>query len=304
MDGPTLLVMAAGLGSRYGGAKQFDRVGPGGESLVEYAIFDARRAGFGRVVFIIRRDLDAAFGALKRALPGDLEIACVVQDPGDLPPGFVRPPNREKPWGTVHAVLAARDLVSSPFAVINADDFYGREAYALAHASCDEAEQTDAGAVIGMPLERTLSPHGPVARAICDVGHGGWLTGLTELHEIARVRQGLDGRTTAGERRTLTGDELASMNFWVLPPGAFARLAGRFEAFLERDGASVSAELTLPDAVGELLAAGEMRVRAHQTPGPWFGLTHDRDRVHVVESLRGLVERGEYPSPLWRVRRA
>ena len=296
--------MAAGLGARFGGAKQFERVGPGGESLVEYAVFDARRAGFGRVVLIVGRDHAGAADALRRALPGDLDIVSVVQDPDDLPPGFTRPPGREKPWGTVHAVLAARSLVAAPFAVINADDFYGRDAYALAHAACDEAEETGAGAVIGMPLARTLSPHGPVARAICEAAPGGWLTSLAEVHGIARVGQRLEGRTTAGESRRFTGDELASMNFWALPPDAVVHLSECFEQFLERDGGSLTAELTLPDAVGGLVTAGAMRVHAREAPGPWFGLTHDRDRAHVVESLAALVERGEYPEPLWRVRRA
>ena len=155
-----------------------------------------------------------------------------------------------------------------------------------------------------MPLARTLSAHGPVARAICEVGPRGWLTGLAEVHGIARVGQQLEGRTTAGESRTFTGDELASMNFWALPPDAVAHLSECFEQFLERDGASLTAELTLPDAVGGLVTAGVMRVHAREAPGPWFGLTHDRDRAHVVESLAALVERGEYPQPLWRARRA
>lgn len=294
---PTLLVMAAGLGTRYGGFKQVDRVGPRGEMLLEYGVFDARRAGFRRVVFIIRRELAPAFDALARGLPSGLDVACVYQDVDRLPAWFA-PPVRTKPWGTVHAVLAARDAIGEPFAVVNADDFYGAAAYRLAIAACADTARDGTSAVIGLPLARTLSDHGPVVRAICRIANG-WVTQLDEVYAIEKAGDGAQG-TDAGGPRRLSGHELASMNFWILAPSVFPQLEDRFAAFLRRRGADASAELPLPEAIGELIQAGSIRVRAIEAPGPWFGLTHAGDRPHVIAGLHDLHARGEYPDPLWQ----
>jgi hypothetical protein len=289
--------MAAGLGSRYGGFKQVDRVGPSGEMLLEYAVFDARRAGFRRVVFIIRRELAKAFAELARGLPPDLDVSWIYQESGRLP-SWLAPPARTKPWGTVHAVLSARDAVDAPFAVVNADDFYGAAAYPLAIAACADAERAGTYAVIGLPLARTLSDHGPVVRGICQLADG-WLTRLDEVYAIERVSEGARGTTAEGMRR-LTGWELASMNFWVFAPAVFGQLQEQFEHFLRHRGNDPSAELPLPDAVNEVIQACRARVRAIEAPGPWFGLTHADDRPRVMAGLRELHERGEYPDPLWR----
>jgi hypothetical protein len=289
--------MAAGLGSRYGGFKQVDRVGPSGEMLLEYAVFDARRAGFRRVVFVIRHELADAFAELARGLPRDLEASWVFQDADRLPAWFERT-DRTKPWGTVHAVLAARDAIAAPFAAVNADDFYGASAYPLAMSACGEAQRDQTAAVIGLPLAGTLSDHGPVVRGICQTA-GGWLTGLDEVYGIERTGDGARG-TSAESPRHLTGGELASMNFWVFPPIVFDRLEESFDAFLRVRGRDPSAELPLPEAVGELIQGRAVRVRAIEAPGPWFGLTHMDDRPRVMAGLRELHERGEYPDPLWR----
>jgi hypothetical protein len=295
---PTLLVMAAGLGLRYGGFKQVDRVGPGGEMLLEYAVFDARRAGFRRVVFIIRRELTDAFADLARHLPSELDVSSVCQDPQRLPAWFTPPP-RTKPWGTVHAVLAARDVISAPFAAVNADDFYGATAYALAIRACEEAASADTYSVIGLPLDATLSDHGSVVRGICRMDDGR-LAGLDEVYGIQRTSAGVHGSTAAGPR-SLSGRELASMNFWVFAPAVFGTLAERFDDFLRRRGSDPSAELPLPEAVNGLIQAGAARVRAIEAPGPWFGLTHPDDRPKVVAGLQGLHDGGVYPDPLWRI---
>jgi choline kinase len=308
---PTLLVMAAGLGSRYGGFKQVDRVGPSGEMLLEYAVFDARRAGVRRVVFIIRNELADAFASLRRGLPADLDVSSVFQEAGRLPSWFV-PPARRKPWGTVHAVLSARDAIDTPFAAVNADDFYGAAAYRLAVSASDAAASAGSSAVIGLPLASTLSEHGPVVRGICQTA-GEWLTGLDEVYGIERAADGARGtvavRTftsaatdaiTPRHERSLTGHELASMNFWVFPPAIFDRLEERFHVFLRHRGSDPSAELPLPEAAHELIQTGAIRVRAIEAPGPWFGLTHVDDRPKVVAGLRALHERGVYPDPLWR----
>jgi choline kinase len=288
--------MAAGLGLRYRGFKQLDRVGPGGEMLLEYAIFDARRAGFRRVVFIIRRELTEAFAELARHLPSDVEVSSVCQDPERLPAWFT-PPRRTKPWGTVHAVLAARDAISTPFAAVNADDFYGTAAFGLAIRACGEASTAETCSVIGLPLDATLSEHGSVVRGICRTNDG-WLQELDEVYGIQRTSAGISGATSAGPR-SLTGRELASMNFWVFAPGVFGLLAERFDAFLRRRGDDPNAELPLPEAINELLQAGSARVRAIEAPGPWFGLTHPDDRPKVVAGIRGLHDCGAYPDPLW-----
>jgi UTP-glucose-1-phosphate uridylyltransferase len=289
--------MAAGLGSRYGGFKQVDRVGPSGEMLLEYAVFDARRAGVRRVVFIIRHELADAFAGLARGLPADLDVSWVFQEAERLPAWFARAP-REKPWGTVHAVLSARDTVTTPFAAINADDFYGAAAYRLAMPACDDAERAGTAAVIGLSLTATLSDHGPVVRGICQLADG-WLTGLDEVYAIQRTPGGARG-TTAGAPRLLSGVELASMNFWVFAPAIFGLLEGCFDSFLRERGHDPSAELPLPEAVDDLIKKRAVRVRAIEAPGPWFGLTHMDDRARVMAGLRALHERGEYPEPLWR----
>ena len=309
--------MAAGLGSRYGGFKQVDRVGPSGEMLLEYGVFDAHRAGFRHVVFVIRRELAGAFAELEPSLPADLDVSCVFQDAGRLPAWFDAPP-RTKPWGTVHAVLSARDAIAAPFAAVNADDFYGASAYPLAMSACGEAQRDQTAAVIGLPLAGTLSDHGPVVRGICQTA-GGWLTGLDEVYGIERAGLKATAETaetaekdlalralraprllSTGSPRHLTGGELASMNFWVFPPIVFDRLEERFDAFLRVRGRDPAAELPLPEAVGELIQGRAVRVRAIEAPGPWFGLTHMDDRPRVMAGLRELHERGEYPDPLWR----
>lgn len=293
---PTLVVMAAGVGSRYGGAKQMDGVGPGGELLLEYAVFDARRAGFGRAVFIIRRELAVAFDDLARRLSHAIDVTCVIQEAADVPAWFNAPP-RTKPWGTAHAVLTARHAVDTAFAVVNADDFYGAASYAMAFDACALAGETGEYAVIGLPVERTLSEHGPVVRAICETADG-WLTRIDEVGGIERTAAGVRGTARSGAR-VLTGREIASMNLWVFAPAIFAQLQGRFDAFLRRDGDDPLAEAPLPEVINELVDAGMARVRVRETPGPWFGLTHGPDRAHVSAALSALVAEGVYPAQLW-----
>jgi hypothetical protein len=290
--------MAAGLGSRYGSAKQIAAVGPSGETLLEYAIYDARLAGFRRVVFIIRAALAPMFVELSERLPSDLDVTSVVQDIDDLPPGFVRPPSRTRPWGTVHAVLATRSVVTTPFVALNADDFYGRDAYAMAMAACREAEADGSGTIIGFPLEATLSPNGSVVRGICETD-GDELTSLREVYGVERTEQGIRGHTRDGAAVLLTGQEIASMNMWALPREIFDSLSERLGDFLRAHGQEDDSELPLPDAIGALVAAGGCRVRVRRAPGPWMGLTHAQDRDALVTTLRGFVEEGRYPSPLW-----
>jgi UTP-glucose-1-phosphate uridylyltransferase len=295
---PALVVMAAGLGSRYGGTKQIEGVGPSGESLLEYAVFDARRAGFGRVVFIIREALRPAFEELVARLPKDLEIVLAVQSASDLPAWFP-PVDRPKPWGTVHAVLAARDAVTTPFAVVNADDFYGATAYDLASSACRSAERTGDYAMIGLRLDRTLSEHGPVVRGIPATEHGR-VIGLYEVRGIERTPRGIVGRFPDGER-ALTGAEVASMNCWVFTPAIFGDLSDLFDEFLREHGTDPTAESPLPEAIHDLVQSGRAGVTVDEAPGPWFGLTHADDRARVRDGLQALTDAGVYPAPLWEI---
>ncbi|TAK17351.1 MAG: nucleotidyltransferase [Acidobacteria bacterium] len=298
LEGVTLVIMAAGLASRYGSSKQLDGVGPRGELLLEYSIFDARRAGFTRVVFIIRREIEPAMREFARRLPADLTVDFAVQDLSQVPSWFATPSTRTKPWGTVHAVLAARGILDGPFAVLNADDFYGPDAFLRARAACDEANAAGVASAILFPVSATLSSHGSVIRGICNVDDG-YLVELDEVRDIKREGNALRGHVNHVVR-TLTGAELASMNFWVFPHAALALLADEFESFLKAYGDEETSESILPEAVSDLMAAGKLRVRALSAPGPWFGLTHQADRENVRAGLKQLTADGVYPSPLWK----
>jgi hypothetical protein len=293
---PAVLVMAAGMGSRYGGLKQIDPVGPSGETLLDYSLFDARRAGFGRIVFVIRRDIEAAFrGAVGRRYEGRAEVVYAFQSLDDLPAGFGVPPGRTKPWGTGQAVLAGESAIPGPFAVVNADDFYGRASYAALHAFLAGRPPADVHALVAFRLDRTLSPHGPVARGLCDVGGDG---SLRVVQEITGLERDGEGVIRSGPR-TFRGDEPMSLNLWGFGPSIFDRLREGFRAFLSDHGEEEKAEFYLPDAVGQLIRAGTARVRVLETPSPWFGMTHRADQKAVSESLRALVAAGEYPNRLF-----
>jgi UTP-glucose-1-phosphate uridylyltransferase len=293
---PTLVVMAAGAGSRFGGPKQTAPVGPNGEWLPEYAVFDARRAGFGRVVFITRPELQPEFDRLTSRLDGPMTTEIVHQRLDDIPPG-TGVVTRDKPWGTGHAVLSVRNVVTTPFAIMNADDFYGAEAYRLGAAACARAASSEMATVVAMRLDATLSPHGPVKRGWCQTS-GDRVTRLEEIMGISRR----DRQIVAEGRHaglTFTGRELVSMNYWVFPPAVFSLLYEEFRSFLRRFGTDPEAEFLLPDVINGLIAQGRLELRAVEAPGPWFGLTYQEDLPEVQAGLRRLTDEGVYPSPLW-----
>lgn len=307
---PTLVVLAAGVGSRYGGLKQVEPVGPSGEIMLEYAAFDARRAGFGRVVFVIRRDIEADFRALvEPRLGGAFEIAYAFQDLDDVPPPFTVPPTRRKPWGTAHAVRACRHAVDGPFAVVNADDFYGRAAFARLGEALREAppppridhapDAVDTYFLVSYPLRATLSEHGSVSRGICTVDGSGHLAGVAERLRIEP--DGVDARyrDDDGAWHRLDGDTPVSMNLWGFTPGIFPCLDHAFAAFLRARGRDDAAELHLPAVVDVAVQAGAARVRVVPTDARWLGVTYPADVATTVAGIRALVEAGEYPSPLW-----
>lgn len=283
------------MGSRYGGLKQLDPVGPSGETLLDYSVYDAIRAGFDRVVFLIRRDIEKEFrGQIGSRYTGKIEVDYAFQQLDELPSGFKPPSGRTKPWGTAHAIWCARHALSGPFAAINADDFYGEAAFRQIGAllqSVSIAARPATFAMAGYRLDKTLSEHGTVARGICQVGPDGLLREIEELTDIARRA---DGRIASGDR-ILADNTPVSMNFWCFTPQVFPFLKKNLCDFLAKNITSEKAEHYIPAAVAEMIAAGDASVRVLPTDSDWFGVTYRDDKPRVVESIRRLVDAGSYP---------
>jgi len=301
-----LVVLAAGMGNRFGGLKQVEPVGPGGELIIEYSAHDARRAGFDRAVFVIRREIERDFrAAVGRRLEARMEVAYVFQELGEVPIPHLPPPDRAKPWGTGQAVLAAEPAVRGPFAVINADDFYGASAYrVLADHFCRPPAAAAAAAkpvyaLVGYPLRQTLSEHGAVNRGVCAVDAAGRLTGIEEVLKVERTPDGGVRHPLAwGGWRQLTGDEVVSMTFFGFTPMFFGQLRGLFVDFLGKYGRSETAEFYLPVAVGDLVQAGYAEVRLLKSEDAWFGMTYRDDVPAARATLRRLIDQGVYPERL------
>ncbi len=306
MEKPVLVVLAAGLGSRYGGLKQMDPVGGHGQSIIDYSLFDARRAGFERVIFVITKELEADFretvGA--RASRG-MEVRYAFQDMADLPRGYHVPFGRQKPWGTTHAVLAARELIDGPFAVINADDCYGPEAFRVIfdylshHQDRPDCFQY---AMVGYHLRSTVTEHGSVARGVCRLSPDGLLEEIVERTKIEKDGDG--GRFTEDGGQTwehLPGDTLVSMNFWGFQHSFLREAQERFPVFLDRilDENPARGECYLPLLVDDMLRRGRAQVRVLSSADRWYGVTYREDKPSVVQALREKTEAGLYPEDLW-----
>jgi NDP-sugar pyrophosphorylase family protein len=297
----TLLVLAAGMGSRYGGLKQIEPVGPNGEVILEYSVHDAIRAGFTRVVFVIRRDIEDAFRkSIGSRFDRTIPVEYAFQDLEDLPAGQSIPTGREKPWGTGHAILAARNHVNGAFAVINADDFYGPAAYALLGTHLASARDTDRAdyAMVSYRLNNTLSDHGSVSRGICECDRNGFLTRVEEC--VAIVRDGENARYTGndGSENRLPGELRVSMNFWGFTPSIFVHLESEFRRFLSKQGKALNSEFYIPTVVGDLVERGAARVAVLDSPDAWFGITHPQDKAQAILKIRGLIAAGHYPESL------
>ena len=302
---PTLVVLAAGMGSRYGGLKQVDPVGPSGEAILDYSVFDAIRGGFGKVVFVIRRDFEAEFKEkVGRKYEGLLPVDYCDQDIADLPAPYAVPEGRTKPWGTAHAVRAARDVVKEPFAVINADDFYGRDSFAKLGAFLSDSESRSRGegkhrlAMVGFRLDLTLSENGSVARGICDVAADGTLKGVTEMTKLVKAGDVAENRENPDAPDKVPLDARVSMNCWGFTPALFAELEGRFPRWLAENGAKEKSEWYIPFVVDELIREGGATCAVLPTDSRWFGVTYREDKPQVMAAIRGLVEAGEYPANL------
>jgi hypothetical protein len=301
---PALIIMAAGIGSRYGGLKQVDPIGPNGEIVIDYAIYDALRAGFGKIVFLIRRDIEEVFREkIGRKIERRADTAYVFQDLDNVPPGFIVPPERKKPWGTAHAVLCCKGVVSTPFAAINADDFYGLHAFQALGSYLSQSRDREGlydYSMVGYILGNTLSENGSVARGVCKVTPDGYLTGVTERTRIER-RDGQAQYTENGaDWVTIPADSSVSMNMWGFTPGFFAELEKRFPVFLAQNAGNIlKAEFFLPTVVNQLLQEGIASVRVLPTAEKWFGVTYPQDRPTVQAAIRELVRQGVYPENLW-----
>ncbi len=302
MSGPTLVVLAAGMGSRYGGVKQIDSVGPSGEAIIDYSVYDAIEAGFEHVVFVIRSEIEADvrefFG---HSFNKRIQVSYVHQRFDDVPEGFVVPRERVKPWGTAHAMLAAREVVETPFVVINADDFYGRDAYVLLadYLTAETAAPTDY-AMVAYRLDQTLSDNGTVSRGIVSVGSDDWLDKIEEHTKLrpenGRVASYDDDQSV---KAWFTGSEPTSMNTFGFFPAAMEQFAEEFAQFVNEHGDDPRAEFYIPYAMDRLQRAGKARMKVLEGGKEWFGVTYREDRPRVVVRIGDLVARGAYPAKLW-----
>jgi dTDP-glucose pyrophosphorylase len=302
MKGPILVVLAAGIGSRYGGLKQMDRIGKSGEVLLDYSVFDARRAGFTKVVFIIRRDIEKDFRELVLSrLKGRIECELAFQELDSIIPAGVlaesRKTGRTKPWGTAHALLCARDRIDAPFTVLNADDFYGREAFAAMGDYLSDPANTD-GAIVPFRLEKTLSSQGTVTRGVCGVSQG-YLSSVDELKAIEKKDGGIFNTGSDGTRQDLAADTPVSMNFWGFPVSIFPKLQNYFDDFLKTAGSELKSECYLPLAVDWFIKKGFLKIRVLKADSEWFGVTYKEDRETAINRIAELVSQGVYPASLW-----
>ena len=297
----SLLVMAAGMGSRYGGIKQIDGFGPNGETIMDYSLFDAIRSGFSKIVFVVREEiLDAVKEMFLPKLEGKAEVHFVIQSLDKFVPDQFKPVDRTKPWGTAHAVLAAESVVREPFLMINADDFYGQDAFAKIAADLTAPRAQDGRShysMVGFYLKNTLSEHGSVARGVCTRGADGMLASVTEMTKIFKTPSGAENRETEPPL-PLTGEEVVSMNFFGFTPDIFGHLRAAFVEFLNANAGDLKAECYVPKVVDSLIQAGKADVRVLESNDSWFGVTYPEDKADVVASIRALVAAGRYPENL------
>lgn len=299
---PTLLVLAAGLGTRYGGLKQIDAVGPHGQMIIDYSIYDAMKAGFGRMVFVIRHYFEDAF---KEKVSGKfdsfVETAYAYQELDACLDGFELSEDREKPWGTGHAILACKDVIDEPFAVINADDYYGPNSFkTIAGFIAEKDASSDDYAMVGYTLRNTLSEYGAVSRGVCECDGQMFLEEIVERREIEKTANGARYLGGDGTAHRLTGSEIVSMNLWGFQPSVFDHFQSHFGRFLRDHGDQNNSELLIPSVVDGLINSGKATVRVLRTDDRWFGITYRQDRPIAQRCIRKLMDQGVYPERLWR----
>jgi len=300
--GLSLVVLAAGMGSRYGGLKQIDPVGPSGESIMDYSIYDAARASFDKVVFVIRHDIEADFKkVIGEKYKTIIKVEYAFQEKTKLPAGFTCPEDRLKPWGTGHAILMAKEIVKGPFAVINADDFYGKKSFELLAAYLKIARDSDLCdyCMTGFILRNTLSSFGYVSRGVCSKDKENYLTNVKELTQIEPSGIAAKYRKEDGKYESLTGDEVVSMNMWGFTESIFGHLETMFSEFLKSEIRNPKSEFYIPFVVDRLIRENKARVKILESADKWFGITYKEDKPEVVSKLRGLIDHGIYPLKLY-----
>lgn len=299
----TLVILAAGMGSRYGGLKQIDPITDHGEFIIDFSIYDAVKAGFDKVVFIIKKENYEAFrDTVGARVEPYIKVEYAFQDINDIPEGFTVPEGREKPWGTSHALLCAESFVKDNFAVINADDFYGRDAFIklAEHLRAIDTESTNY-CMIGYILRNTLTENGTVSRGRCETDDNGMLSSITELTKIKTAGNDAQYLDENGNWVDLSGDTVVSMNCWGLTPAIFGELRRGFTEFLSSPkGSEMKSEYYLPGAVDDMMKAGKCDARVYSTTASWYGVTYSEDKEGVKNSLRALMDKGEYPNKLWK----
>ena len=293
MNNITLLVMAAGMGSRYGGLKQLDEVGPSGETIIDYSVFDAIKAGFSKVVFIIRKDFEDEFKTkISNKFSNDIQVEFVFQDIHQLPSGFSLPEDRIKPWGTGHAILCASNFIDGPFNAINADDYYGRESFKTIADYYNNGN--DSFSMVAFQLEKTLSDFGSVTRGLCTVNNDK-LINVAETENLVKSKSGI----TSNSDLDLNGDEPVSMNMWGFTPAIFDYLNEMFELFLSKNIHDIKSEFLIPSVINDLINSGDELVQVLYSKSSWFGVTYKEDKSHVVQQIQNLVNSGFYPHKLF-----
>ena len=302
---PTLLILAAGMGSRYGSLKQMDGIGPNREAILDYSVYDAIRAGFGKVVFVIRHSFGDEFKEVfsKERFGGKIDVDYVFQELEYLPEGYSVPEGRQKPWGTNHALMMGADVIKEPFAVINADDFYGAEAYKTMYDFLSKAGNTrNQYCMVGYRLKNTMSDFGSVSRGVCEANAEGNLVSIVERTEIVKDGDNAKFRDEKGEMQPISGETIVSMNMFGFTPDYFQYSKDRFKAFLDKaiTSGNLKAEYLIPTVVNELINENKITLKVLSSDAKWFGVTYKEDRPIVVEKLEKLFAEGKYPRNLWK----
>jgi NDP-sugar pyrophosphorylase family protein len=297
---PSLLVLAAGMGTRYGGNKQLDEVGPSGETIIDYSIFDAIRSGFGRIIFVIRRDIEEQVKErFVDRLSGKIEVDYVFQEITNLPEGAMVTPERQKPWGTSHAILVANSKITEPFGVINADDYYGVDSFRILHDFLVNDDDPRGYCIVGFKLGNTLSEHGHVNRGVCQVGDDGLLKKIVEVRKIEKTRDGAKAPGVDGVEQHFDGNEIVSMNLWGFKPSCFEFLGKEFKNFIDKHGMDPKSELDIPTSIDNFVKSGDIKISILNTGERWFGVTYREDKPFVVESIKKMIRRGIYPARIY-----
>ncbi|HEX2921381.1 MAG TPA: NTP transferase domain-containing protein [Bacteroidales bacterium] len=297
---PTLLVLAAGMGSRYGGNKQLDEVGPAGETIIDYSIYDAVRSGFGKIVFVIRRDIEEQVTErFVKKLKGKIEVDYVFQEITNLPEKVNVNPERSKPWGTSHAILVASKKIHEPFGVINADDYYGVESFRILKDFLLNDNDPDTYCIVGYKMKNTLSEHGHVNRGVCKADKNGFLINIVETRQLEKTADGAKAPNPDGSFQKFSGEEIVSMNLWGFKPSCFNYLGDEFREFIKSKGMDLKSELDIPTSVDKYVKNGKIKIKILMSPEKWFGVTYREDKPMVVESIREMIEKGVYPEKIY-----